>query len=908
MLRCEADGSMTPEYISEGFAAMLHTTVEEVRSVYEPGMLESVHPDDMADNLKKLRAYMEKDEGHCELTARMKRGDGGYVWVKSTLSMLRMSDGLCRIYSVHTDISKTVAENERIRRRYEELLMQHYRAPGPDTLVVGHCNVTKNRILEIKDYTGSRLLETLGTEREAFFTGLAGLVVEAGERQVFLNTYLNGPALAAFANKDTEQIQKCFIKLPYEDRGRYVQFKVNLVETPDTGDITGILTVTDITEQTISERILHQMSVTSHDYVVDLDLDRDAYMVLTSNQTASRIPAPRGRHSERVAFMQSILLPKDSEQYAKALDGAEIRRRLQKEGSYTFTYSLKGDQGELRTKNMTVSPIDLRLGRVSLVCTDITNSVREQQGLLNMIAYTFDLAGFIHLSSRNFTMYTRQMVLESLPPYQTGDYNCAAERFMDHYGSQDDAAEVRRQFSIETMLERLAKSPSGYDFVFPFRAEDGSLLYKQINVLWGDQNHGTICIVRADVTDMLAAERESKRALEKALGLAEEANRAKSNFLTSMSHDIRTPMNAIMGMTTLALLHIDDRDRVENCLQKISVANKHLLSLINDVLDMSRIERSQIALNQRTLSLSALIGQLSAIIGPQAEEAGLRFAIRKMEMAHEYFCGDSVRINQIFINLLSNAVKFTPEGGRVDFLVEEIPPAESSGHVRYRFTVLDTGIGMSRDFLRRLFEPFAREETVAQIEGTGLGLSITKGLVERMRGSIDVDSRPGKGTAFRVELEFEKAEENSGFRLENAGTEYPGSLERKPLAGRTFLIAEDHPVNAELLSELLAMCGAGSDVRVDGRQAVQAFQEAAPGTYDAILMDIPMPDMTGYEASRAIREMARPDAKTIPIVAMTANAFAEDIQSSLDAGMNAHVAKPIDMDVLQDTLYRVLDM
>lgn len=906
VIRCEADGSMTPEYISEGFAAMIHRTVEEVRSVYQHDAFGDVHPDDVEANRRKLRAYVEKGEGHCELTARMKRGDGGYVWVKSVLSMLQMSDGLCRIYSVHTDISKTVAENERIRRRYKELLLQHYRAPGPDTLVVGHCNVTQNRILEIKDYTGSRLLETLGTNREAFFTGIANLVVEAEERQAFLNAYLNGPALAAFARKDTEQIQRCFIKLPREDRGRYVQFKVNLVETPDTGDITGILTVTDITEQTISERILRQLSVTSHDYVVDLDLDRDIYTVLTSNKTASRVPALRGRHSERVALMQSIILPKDSGRYAQALEGAEIRRRLQEEGPYTVTYSMMGEQGELQTKNITISPVDLRLGRVSLVCTDITNSVREQQSLLNMIAYTFDLAAFIHVGSRHFTMYTRQMVLEGLPPYQTDDYSRAAEQFIGRYGTAEDAAEVLEQFSLKTMQQRLSECPLGYDFVFPFHTGEGLLLYKQINVLWGDRNHGTVCIVRADVTDMLAAERESKRALEKALELAEKANRAKSEFLTSMSHDIRTPMNAIMGMTTLALLHLNDRKRVESCLRKISVANKHLLSLVNDVLDMSRIERSQIALNQRTLSLPALIGQLSAIIEPQAKEAGLQFEIEKKDISHEYFCGDSVRINQIFINLLSNAVKFTPEGGRVAFLAQEVSPVENKEHVRYRFTVRDTGIGMSEEFLCHLFDPFAREEKVVCVEGTGLGLSIAKGLVERMHGKIDVDSRPGKGSVFRVELEFEKAENDGGFHLKNTGDERLDLPQKKPFAGCTFLIAEDHPVNAELLCELLAMYGAQSVIRTDGRRAVHAFQEAAPGTYDAILMDIQMPDMTGYEASRAIRGMKRPDAKTIPIVAMTANAFAEDIQASLDAGMNAHVAKPIDVDVLEDTLHKVL--
>lgn len=906
VIRSESDGVMTPEFISDGFAAMTHMSVDEAYAVYAGDIFAGFHPDDVTTNRNKLLAYMESGEGHCELTARMKRGDGGYVWVKSTLSMLKLPDGQRRIYSVYTDISKAMAENRLLRRQYENLLLQHYRAPGPDTLIVGHCNITRNKILEIKDYTDSRLLEKLGENREAFFTGIADLVVEKEERQTFLNTYLNAPSLAAFARKEAERVLDCFIKLPGEERGRYVRFKVNMVETPDTGDITGILTVTDITEQTISDRILHRLSSSSHDYIVDLNLHEDSYQILSSNKNAHLVPQSHGRHSERVAHMAaSVVVPRDREQYRKALEPDRIIRRLKEQDAYTVAYSVTDEDGEIRTKNMSVFASDLRLGRICLVCTDITDSVREQQGLLNMIAYTFDLAGFLHVGSGLFTMYTRRMVLENLPPYRTEDLSRAAGAFTGCRDAEQSMPEAREQFRLETMLNRLAQKPAGYDFVFPCRTGEGGLLYKQVNVLWGDQNHGTICIVRADVTDMLAAERASKKALEDALALAREASQAKSDFLTSMSHDIRTPMNAIMGMTTLALAYLDDRERVKGCLERISVANKHLLSLINDVLDMSRIERSKITLSQRELSLYELIEQLSAIMEPQAREAGLRFVIQPLAITHERFLGDSLRISQILINLLSNAVKFTPEGGQVDFLVEETPALEVGERVRYRFTIRDTGIGMSETFLTRIFEPFARDASVVRVEGTGLGLSIVKGLVELMDGEIMVSSHVGKGTAFRVELEFETARRRKD--VDERGEKGSGASGEDLLAGRTFLIAEDNMINAELLSELLQMHGAKSIVSADGDQVLHAFARMPPGTYDAILMDIQMPKMTGYEATRAIRELNRPDAATIPIVAMTANAFTEDIQASLDAGMNAHVAKPIDVDVLRATLGRLLD-
>ena len=468
--------------------------------------------------------------------------------------------------------------------------------PGPNALIVGHCNITQNRILEIIDHTGSNLLETFGSDREAFFTGIAGLVVDEEERQAFLNKYLNGPALAAFRRKDTMQILECFIQLPSEPRGRFVQFKVNLVETPDTGDITGILTVTDITEQTLSDRILHRLSIATCDLVVDVDLPQDRYTVLTGNDGAGDVPLPHGRHSEQIDYMlQHQVVAKDKERCTEMLEPEYMLARLEKDGAYSFPYSILGEKGDILTKRLTISAVDLRLGRICLARNDITDSVREQQGLLNMMAYAFELMGFIHVGNRHLTLYTRQTVLENLSPYYIEDYDASIENLVEFYNMEEGEDDVRTQFCLDTILRRLEEKPSGYDFVFPYRSE-GCQRYKQINVLWGDENHSTVCMVRADVTDMLTAERQTKKELEKALAFAEEANRAKSEFLSSMSHDIRTPMNAIMGMTTLAVANLEDRERVSDCLQKISISSRHLLSLINDILDMSKIEQSKICL------------------------------------------------------------------------------------------------------------------------------------------------------------------------------------------------------------------------------------------------------------------------------------------------------------------------
>ncbi|MCD2493395.1 PAS domain-containing protein [Lacrimispora sp. NSJ-141] len=905
VVRYGEDGRMTPEYLSDGFAALTGMSVEEAWEVYRQDATNGTHPDDLDYIKKQLAIYMASGTDHYEMSYRMRKGTDEYIWVKASFSIIQNREGEKRLYAIYHDITREKEEQEQIRKQYNDLIVQHYRTPGPDALIVGHCNITKNRILEIIDYTDTGVLERFGTVREEFFTGISALVVDSGARRKFLNTYLNAPSLDAFRRNETEQIQECFIQLPNESSGRYAQFKMNMVSTPDNDDVTGILTVTDITERTISDRILHQLSVSGYDFVVDVDMIKDSYRILSYSENANCIPPREGCHTEWMNHMLDYrIVPRDRERFKKGLDPVMMTERLQNGGPYTFAFSIVDNNGDIRIKNMTVSVIDLKLGRVCLSRTDITDSLREQQGLLNMIAYTFDLAGFIDVNSGRLTMHTRQTVLENLSPYYIEDYDKAIERFVDQYGSAKQGGDTASQFSLEVIKKRLEEEPGGYEFLLPYHTGQEER-YKQINVLWGDQDHRTICLVRADVTDMLAAERKSQYELENALDQARKANQAKSEFLSAMSHDIRTPMNAIMGMTALALAHLDDGKRVEEYLRKISVSSKHLLSLINDVLDMSKIDGSKIKLNRMNVSLTEQLEQLSAIMIPQAKTAGLDFKILTENVRHTHFYGDSLRINQILINLLSNAVKFTSGGGRVSLLTEELPSGRE-GAVRYRFTVRDTGIGISEDFLPHIFEPFFRSDDTAQIEGTGLGLSITKGLVDLMGGRISVSSQVGRGTVFQVELECETEEEAETPADIGIGDK-TSAADDAALAGCCILVAEDNEINAEIACGILEMYGAEAVVKNDGRQVVEAFKEAAPETYDAILMDIQMPHMNGYEAARTIRGMEqRPDAAEIPIIAMTANAFAEDVQLSLEAGMNAHVAKPIDVEILRAALCRVV--
>lgn len=899
VVRHDSNGNMLPEFLSDGFADMVGMSIEDVWKMYKDNALIGVHPDDRSYLRKHLEECIEKGQQRYEMTYRLRRGEQGYFWVKATFSVIFSEGKDARVYVDYNDITEEREAQQQLRKQYEDLILQHYLTSSSNTLILGHCNITCNRILEIRDKTNSKLLDTFGYFRDDFFIGISSLIADEAEREEFLGMYLNDSATEAFERGDTELNMSCFINIPSEPNGRYVQFKVNLVETPGTGDITGILTVTDITEKIISERIFHKLSITSYDMVADVDLFKKQYAII-SGKIVNDIREDDKFYNEEYLLKEHIL-PREREHVENILKADYILKRLDEEEAFSFSYSIENENGDILTKNLTVSAVDLRLGRVCMARTDITDSVREQQGLLNMIAYTFELACFIDLNTEMLTMHTRRTVLKNFPPYIILDYEKRIAKFAEEFCAGNNKDDIAKLFTLDVMIDGLEKSSSGYDFVFPYKGDD-ELRYKQVNVLWGDESHKTICLVRADVTDVLMAERQSKNILKEALMQAEKANQAKSDFLSAMSHDIRTPMNAIIGLTTLSLSYINDRDRVEEYLKKISISSKHLLSLINDILDMSKIESSKITLKHVYISVTELVEHLVFIISPQARDAGLEFKVYADSVYHKAFYGDELRINQILINLLSNAVKFTPKGGCITFVLEEIPNSGKNNKIRYKFSVKDTGIGMTEEFKQNLFEPFTRGANVSHIEGTGLGLSITKGLVDLMDGSINVTSSINKGTLFEVELEFEVTPEIDV----DCTSPVINPMDDMVLNGCKFLIVEDNMINSEILCELIQMQGGDYVVKTDGMQAVEEFENNKPGTYDAILMDIQMPVMNGFEATKSIRALNREDAASIPIIAMTANAFSEDVQESLDIGMNAHVAKPVDMRELCEVIIRLV--
>ena len=656
----------------------------------------------------------------------------------------------------------------------------------------------------------------------------------------------------------------------------------------------------------------------------------------------------------------------------------------------------------------------------------LTWEKQQMRDIVETTSHLFRRFILVDLEHDTYTILEDEDQSDKEPIPIRGAYSDLRSYWLDRIVNTQAEGYDKERLSIQSIQKHLTADVPYLQYEDRIRGD--GVRWLQISVLCLKRKRGVPVSVLAavqDVSELKEREQRSRIALEDAYQSAQAANEAKRTFLFDMSHDMRTPLNAVIGFAGLLDRDAAAPDRVRSYSRKIKASGQHLLALVNEVLDMSKIESGRTQLNLSDFSLSELLEGLTFVFQPQAQEKGQSLKINAVGVPWERLIGDKLRLNEILGNLLSNAIKYTNPGGEVNLTVHGLAQT-TPGYVHLLFEVTDNGIGMSPEYLPHVFDPFTREKnsTVSGIQGTGLGLTITKSIVDLMGGTIRMDSVPGKGSTFQVELELRPAVEDgdSAFWKElgirkalilgsdekicqsihglMAGTgvdlqyttdsqaawklaedadfdlilldhtlpgmdamEAIGSIRshygnaptlilidghwigkekdargagangflpapfsmatlkkvvsecrEQPkadgtgvcLAGLRMLVAEDNDINAEILMELLDMEGIQSVRAENGRGALEEFRSKPEGYYDGVLMDIQMPEMNGYEAARAIRALDRPDAKTIPIVAMTANAFAEDVQKSMEAGMNAHLAKPVDMAALKDVLARLL--
>ena len=791
------------------------------------------------------------------------------------------------------------------------------------------------------------------------------------------------------------------------------------------------------------------------------DFETDTYQYLAGTHPEESDINARGRYQELVEHMSSILTEeKAGQEFGDAIARDAIIRALENRDEVRFECHVQYD-GHTEWEHVSAVCLQRKDGNACKVLFTRQNITEIKRKELRMQAE-------MSLASRKERQYRIAITTNSLCTFEfnlTKDIieqdivrrrngqsfsllekaglkapcriSECFERWRD-FILEESLEEYRRTVNTEYLKERFENGEAEVDIDYwEADGKDGQMCVRQSYVMTRDNDTDDIMVmvVTREITEQVRKQKEQTQALQDALMQAQHANRAKTTFLSNMSHDIRTPMNAIIGFATIAVSHIDNKDQVRDCLQKVLSSSNHLLSLINDILDMSRIESGKVQIKEQECNVSEIMHNLVNIIQPQVKAKQLELFIDTFEVANEDVIADALKLNQVFINLLSNAVKYTPAGGMVSFRIMQ-KTTFRHGYGDYIFMVKDNGIGMSRDFVEHIFEPFERESTATQsgIQGTGLGMAITKNIVEMMGGTISVESEVGKGSTFTVALSLklqdvekdaEQIRELEGLRalvvdddfnvcdsvskmlkkigmrsewttsgreavyrakqaydegdsyhtyiidwqmpetsgVETArrirsvvGTEAPiivltaydwtdieeeakaagvtafcakplflsdlksallaannlagkeeaASWTQADFSGKRILLVEDIELNREIAQVILEETGFEVEAAPDGTDAVEMVKKSAEFYYDAILMDVQMPIMDGYEATRTIRALERKDVKSMPIIAMTANALEEDKEAALANGMNAHISKPLDVEIFMEVLRRFL--
>lgn len=557
---------------------------------------------------------------------------------------------------------------------------------------------------------------------------------------------------------------------------------------------------------------------------------------------------------------------------------------------------------------------------INSIYLDITKDEEARQSELNHERRTkqqyYDLLSSIN--SNYYFIYLVNLEDGSGIPLRLPETECAVftsystnglydiEPLVRSHFHPDDSAKILEHFSLSGL--RRQKKDRHIDFALECRSRlfDSEYRWTAFNSTLLAQSDGyhQIILTLRDIHEDKLKELREQQALQEAFDAAKAANMAKNEFLSRMSHDIRTPMNAIMGMTAIAGKYLDDKDRVQDCLAKITTASNHLLNLINEVLDMAKIESGKLNLLEEDFSISAMLQELLDLINPQLLVKKHHFTLTKAPELRDNVLDDKLRLKQLLLNILANAIKYTPPYGSISLEVRE---THSRLHdtIGYEFIITDNGIGMDSEFAAKIFEPFARasDSRTSEIEGTGLGMTIALNIARMMNGTIDVQSTLGEGSSFKATVYLHPHQQilSSNASAPAAGID---SLQEISCRGKQVLLVEDNELNLEIAVELLKYARLNITTAKNGLEGLDKFKAAPPGTYALILMDIQMPVMNGLEAAKAIRALTVKDAQTVPIVAMTANAFPEDIAATLQAGMNEHLSKPIDLEQFHSILQK----
>ena len=905
-------------YANKEMARMLgYDAVEEMVEAIDGKVINTIHPDDREQVIKDIGG--EYYEGLTyETTYRMPRKDGSWFWTGDKGKVIRTEDGKLAIISACQDMTSFVERHKKLEE--QNMLSQ----ATIDNIPGGYhrCSLEKGHPFL---YISDRFLAILGWTREeikTIFDNKFDNMLHPDDRNLSLD-YVTRILDTCGRGFTQDQIYRLLGKDGYH----WVTDATTLVKSGNQTFFQG--NITDITDFVKAKEKIEQkqeesnriLSVLSRDYttILSCDLKQDTFEVVkgdtfTHNDSEEKQKLVRGSncYSERVRyFFENVLIKDSAPEYLERLLPEHLMEELKEKGSieiYHKTILNGSGSRHFLAKAIRLSNEEDHF-KIILGFRSVDEIIKKEQEI--------ELQREIieGLGKEYFSVLAVELDKDRVFSYRESEENgkiisdfCRKcdnrwSQIIPSYAETMVSNNTNGEFEKQLGLETLCSQKEDYSMTYEFKSGT-EINCHQVRVAYVKKKDGArVAVVGTrNIDSLIKKERMQEEKLKKAYVAAENANKAKTEFLNNMSHDIRTPMNVILGYNQLMKSQLTESKQLDYQ-KKIEQSGKLLLAIINNVLDMARIESGKIKVDENYERVGEVVDEIISTFASEAEEKGIHLS-GSMKVTHRNILCDGTKIREIYVNLVSNAMKYTPRGGNVTITVEELP-CEKEGYMKIKSEIKDTGIGMSKEYLPTLFEPFSREQntTTGRVGGTGLGMPIVKKMVDLMGGSLEVESEPGKGTIFTFTLMHKIADRKYySQRKEKVKTSNMG----ESLSGKHVLLAEDNDLNAEIAVTVLEEAGIVIERVEDGIQCVNRVEQMSPGTYDLILMDIQMPNMDGYQAAQRIRHLNDKTRAEIPIIAMTANAFAEDRKRAFDAGMNGHIAKPIDIEKLGAVILSVL--
>ena len=875
-------------FISENMLTLLGYTREQFDKKFDGRFSQMVWQEDRARVLREIDEQIAAGD-YDTCSYRIEKQDGSLLWVHDEGHIVTDPDGHRWFYVVIVDITEAVRQKENLSS--QNLQMRALLDNIPVSIVVFRRDEKGVHIAVANGYLHNKVRNTAGDLYPTDETGLLGIIHP-------MDRTLVRDAIKRIFEKDCFQEElSCRIEVNAEKEYRWYHCDAVRRSQPDGTELVYAV-FTDATYRKQQEkefnRILQELLAASEDslYLLRLDITGDSCL-----DAAGAMPEVlRGASGQTAAAMlarAAAVLENEEEarEFAARYSVTALRGDLHKGRAYrTEEHPMRFSNGDVRWVTVHVHLMENPYtGAVEAIfhAVDTDHAHKEAEILSVITGDEYEAIGLVDAQGEKASYFFLSPGEKAAWGYlQSARWEECAIAVSRHV-PEGRQRETFLQNSDRAAAMRALANKNEYIFSYTSVDAEGVSRRKQVSFRYLDETKREVLFCCSDVTEAFRREEEQVRQLQHALLEAERANEMKSNFLGSVSHDMRTPLNAILGYDGLALAAKDPAEK-DDYLHKIAAAGDTLLSLINDTLDLQRIENGAAEMREENISCEDVASDIIASVRPLMDKKHITFSFDNSRAVTATIRTDLTRLRKIFINILSNAAKFTPEGGCV--VLSVVCESETPDCIRDCITVQDNGVGMSQEFQKRMFEPFAQERTkeTADIEGSGLGLSIVRRIVDSMGGRIEVESALGKGTRFSVHLDFARVPDECADKAAESELTEAGDI-----AGCRVLLCEDNAMNREIARRILESNGAAVTQATDGAEGVQAFL-ASPQSYDIILMDIRMPNMDGYTATRHIRDSDAPNAKTVPILAISADAYAADVQRALKMGMNGHVAKPFD--------------